>query len=128
MILSSLLNCNDLNVQKVMEMVESRRHQRINMRETLQNCQKQQIQAQQAAAAAARDEPPASASPLHRTASRQTAKGKCRHETRRHNLLASLRNTFGTPDDSLGLAALEAADYDEALVGGFIEEMGPIDE
>jgi hypothetical protein len=122
-----LLNCNDLNAQKVMEIVESRGHQRINIEEALQNrkSQAQQMRAQQAAHAA-KDKPPTNASQLVEAHVKRPKPNV--NDTRKRNILESLRKTFENLDESLGLGALEAADYNEGLARKFIEEMQPADD
>lgn len=133
-----LLNCNDLNVQKVMELVEKRGHERINIEEALKSRTNltQQMRAQQAAQQAAKGKPPTSASDLLEAHVKRTRPNV--NEARKSNLLASLRKSLSKqedsttsehgPDESLAMAALEAADFNEPLARRFIEEMKPVDE
>jgi len=124
-----LLLCNDLNAQKVMELIEKKGHQRENIEEVMKNrkSQTQQMRAQQAAHAAKDKLTNTIPDPIdaHMKRVRPTVS-----ESRIRALVDSLKKALGDKDhqEELLLAALESSDYNESLAKKFLEEMDPIDE
>lgn len=123
-----LLNCNDLNAQVVMELVEKKGHKRVNIEEVMQKrkSQEQQMRAQQAAHAA-QDKATSSAMDLvqaHVSRAKPTVP-----EARVAGLVASIKKSLNEQyDDRLIIGALEAADYNEPLARKFLQEMEPTND
>lgn len=120
-----LLHCNDLNAQKVTDIVEKRGHKRANIEEVMENrkSQTQQMRAQQAAQAAKEKAPIVDPLEVHRNRTKPNVT-----EARINNMKENLKKSFETLEDGLILAALEGADYNESLAKKFLEDMEPIDE
>lgn len=120
-----LLHCNDLNSQKVIEIVERRGHKKANIEEVIENrkSQTQQMRAQQAAQEAKEKAPTVDPLEAHKNRAKPNIT-----EVRINSMKDNLKKSFETFEDGLILAALEGADYNESLAKKFLEEMEPIDE
>lgn len=120
-----LLHCNDLNVQRVVEIIEKRGHTRANVDEALKSrqSQTQQMKAAQAAHAAKDKEPFKDIVEAHRNRTKAVVAAE-----RVTNLKDNLRKAFPDQDEDFLLKALEATDYNEGLVKKFIGEMAPVDD
>lgn len=125
-----LLNCNDLNAQVVMELVEKRGHKRVDIEEVMRTrkSQAQQMRAQQAAHAAQDKAKTSSATDLvkaHVQRPKPTVS-----EARVASLKSNIKNImqFEQLDDQLISCALEAADFNEPLARRFLQEREPVDD
>lgn len=120
-----LLHCNDLNVQRVVEIIEERGHTRANVDEALKNrqSQTQQMKAAQVAHAAKDKEPFKDIVEAHRNRTKPTVA-----KDRVSNLRDNLKKSFPDQSEEFLLRALEATDFNEGLAKKFIDEMAPVDE
>lgn len=120
-----LLHCNDLNAQKVTDIVERRGHKRANIEEVMENrkSQTQQMRALQAAQAAKEKAPIVDPVEVHKNRTKPNVS-----DARINSMKDNLKKSFETLEDGLILAALEGADYNESLAKKFLEEMEPVDE
>lgn len=120
-----LLNCNDLNAQKVIEIIEKRGHKKANIDEVMQNrkSQTQQMRAQQAALAAKEKEPVINPIEAHQNRTKPVVS-----ESRVSNMKDNLKKIYENYDDDLLFKALVSADYNEALAKKFLDEMKPFDD
>lgn len=120
-----LLNCNDLNTQKVVEVVEQKGHKRANIDEVLQARKSlmQKIRAQQASRLNKEKGADRNLLEAHQNRVRPIM-----DVARVDTLKNQLKSKFGQLDDELVIKALVAADYNESLAARFLDEMEPIDE
>lgn len=120
-----LLNCNDLNTQKVMEVVEKKGHKRANIEEVLQARKSlmQKIRAQQANRLRKEKTSERNLLEVHQNRVKPSVDA-----ARANALKSQLKSKFEQLDDELVMKALVAADYNESLAARFLEEMEPIDE
>lgn len=120
-----LLNCNDLNAQKVMEEVEKKGHRKANIDEVLQvrKSQVQKMRAHQASQMTKEKTLDKDFLEAHKNRVKPSIDA-----SRTNTLIEQLKKKFEHLDDELLRQALIAADYNEPLASKFLEEMEPIDE